>query len=120
MAAEGTRVDAPPAATETPPFLSELPWWARPFRALRHRNYRLYFFGQLVSVVGSWVQSTALMWLAYRLTHQSQWPALVLTAQILPTFFLGAWGGALADRVAKRSLIFGTQAALLVLALLLA
>jgi MFS family permease len=120
MAAEGTSVDAPPAATEAPPFSSDLPWWARPFRALRHRDYRLYFLGQLVSVVGSWVQTTALMWLAYRLTRQSQWPALVATAQILPTFFLGAWGGALADRVAKRALIFGTQAALLVLALLLA
>src|SRR5437899_2510098 len=102
MVAEGTRVDAAPASTEAPPFSPDLPWWALPFRALRHRNYRLYFAGQLVSVVGSWVQTTALMWLAYRLTRQSQWPALVATAQMLPTFFLGAWGGALADRVPKR------------------
>jgi MFS family permease len=106
-------------AAETESFFPALPWWALPFRALRHRNYRLYFLGQLVSVVGSWVQTTALMWLAYRLTGRSQWPALIATAQILPTFFLGAWGGALADRVAKRTLIFTTQAALLALAVLL-
>jgi MFS family permease len=89
------------------------------FRALRHRNYRLYFFGQLISLTGSWVQTAALMWLAYALTGQSQWPALVLAAQVLPTSLLGAWGGILADRWPKRSLIFTTQAALLVLAVLL-
>jgi predicted MFS family arabinose efflux permease len=121
MVAEGTTTDAPTAlpSSEASPFLSELPWWALPFRALRHRNYRLYFLGQLISLVGSWVQTTALMWLAYRLTRQSQWPALVATAQMVPTFFLGAWGGALADRVPKRALIFSTQTALLVLAVLL-
>src|SRR6516162_4147173 len=115
MVADGTA--ASPDQTST--LASGLPWWAVPFRALRHRNYRLYFFGQLVSVTGSWVQTTALMWLAYRLTGRSQWPALILTAQILPTFLLGAWGGALADRVSRRALIFGTQAALLLLAVLL-
>ncbi len=121
MVAEGTTTDPPaaPPLSEAPPFLRELPWWALPFRALRHRNYRLYFIGQFISVIGTWVQATALMWLAYRLTRQSQWPALVATAQMLPTFFLGAWGGALADRVSKRALIFTTQAALLVLAVLL-
>jgi MFS family permease len=117
MAAETESTTASPPSEA--PFFPDLPWWALPFRALRHRNYRLYFFGQLISVVGSWVQNTALMWLAYQLTRQSQWPALVLTAQILPTFFLGAWGGALADRVSKRALILATQTALLVLAVLL-
>jgi MFS family permease len=122
MVAEGTPADAavtsPP--NEVSPFFSALPWWARPFRALRHRNYRLYFFGQLVSLTGSWVQTTALMWLAYRLTRQSEWAGWIATAQILPTALLGAWGGALADRVSKRALIFGTQSALLALALILA
>ncbi len=75
--------------------------------------------GQAISQIGSWVQTTALMWLTWQLTHRSQWPALIATAQILPTFLLGAWGGDLADRVSKRALIFGTQAALLFLALLL-
>src|SRR5919204_10105 len=96
------------------------PWWRNTFRALRHRNYRLYFFGQLVSLVGSWMQTTALTWLAYRLTGGSWWPALVGTAQVLPTFLLGGWGGSLADRWPKRPLIFVCQALFLALALLLA
>jgi MFS family permease len=90
------------------------------FRSLRHRNYRLYFFGQLVSLTGTWMQTTALTWLAFALTHESRWAALVTAAQILPTFVLGAWGGALADRWPKRTLIFLTQAAFLATALVLA
>jgi MFS family permease len=93
---------------------------AATFRSLRHRNYRLYFFGQMVSLTGTWMQNAALVWLAYDLTQESRWAALVNAAQILPTFFFGAWGGALADRRPKRSLIFLTQSAFLVLALLLA
>src|SRR6266508_3819856 len=89
------------------------------FRALRHRNYRLFFLGQMVSVVGSWVQLTALMWLAFQLTGTSRWPALVAAAQLLPGFLLGAWGGALADRLPRRGLIFQSQTLLLVLALAL-
>src|SRR5881296_1706337 len=79
------------------------------FRSLRHRNYRLYFFGQLVSLIGTWMQTTAVTWLAYDLTQQSSWSALVGAATIFPTFVLGAWGGVLADRWSKRSLIFVTQ-----------
>src|SRR6266508_884533 len=90
------------------------------FRALRHRNYRLFFLGQMVSVVGAWMQLTALMWLAFHLTGTSRWPALVAAAQLIPGFLLGAWGGALADRWPRRALIFQTQTALLVLALALA
>jgi MFS family permease len=89
------------------------------FRALRHRNYRLYFWGQFISVTGSWAQSAALTWLAYDLTRESSWPALVGAMQVLPTFVLGAWGGSLADRWPKRSLIFLAQATLLFLAVLL-
>src|SRR5205807_6279247 len=84
------------------------------FRSLRHRNYRLYFFGQLVSLLGTWMQNTALCWLAFDITGQSKWPAFITAAQILPTFLLGPWGGALADRWPKRPLIFWMQAAFLV------
>src|SRR5260370_3357496 len=93
---------------------------ATTFRSVRHRNYRLYFFGQLVSLMGTWMQSTAVSWLAFALTHESKWTALILVAQILPTFFFGGLGGILADRVPKRTLIFCTQSAFLLLALLLA
>ena len=92
----------------------------RTFRALRHRNYRLYFCGQLVSLTGSWVQTTALTWLAWDRTDQALWAGLVVAAQVLPMLLLGPWGGALADRLAKRPLIMATQAGLLVQALGLA
>jgi MFS family permease len=90
------------------------------FRALRHRNYRLYFAGQIVSLTGSWVQTAALTWLAYTLTAGSSLPARVTAAQVVPTLILGVWGGSLADRLPRRSLIFLSQVALLVLALALA
>jgi predicted MFS family arabinose efflux permease len=91
----------------------------RTFRSLRHRNYRLYFVGQLVSLVGSWTQITALTWLAHEQTHQIKWPAFLAAVQIGPTFILGPWGGALADRVSRRGLILRTQAAFLTCALIL-
>jgi MFS family permease len=112
---DDSETDAKPASAAR-----GLSGWALTFRSLRHRNYRLYFFGQLVSLTGTWMQQAALTWLAYELTHLSKWPALIATAQILPTFVFGLWGGALADRWPKRSLIFATQAAFLLLALLLA
>src|SRR5947209_11359245 len=89
------------------------------FRALRHRNYRLYFAGQFVSLTGSWVQAAALTWVAYALTGSNAFTGLVGAAQSLPTLALGIWGGSLADRLPRRRLIFATQALLLTLALLL-
>ena len=81
----------------------------RTFRSLRHRDYRLYFVGQLVSLIGSWTQVTALMWLAHEQTQQAKWPAFLVAAQIGPTLLLGAFGGALADRMPMRRLIARTQ-----------
>jgi len=91
----------------------------RTFRSLRHRNYRLYFAGQLVSLIGSWTQITALMWLAHAQTHEAKWPAFLAAVQIGPTFFLGPWGGILADRVSRQALIVRTQTAFLLCALAL-
>jgi MFS family permease len=95
-------------------------WRLNTFSALRHRNYRLYFFGQLISLLGSWVQTTALMSLAYDLGQKASWPTTVAAAQLLPTLVLGAWAGSLVDRWPKRAMIFVTQTLQLVLALLLA
>lgn len=64
-----------------------------------------------MSLVGTWMQTTALMWLTFELTGQSTWPAAIAAAQLLPTFFFGIWGGWAADRWPKRSLILATQAA---------
>ena len=97
-----------------------IPWFGRTFRSLRHVNYRLYFVGQLISLTGSWMQTAALVWLAYALTGESKWPALVMIAHILPAFLLGAWGGYLADRCCKRTLVLRTQLAFLAIAVLLA
>ena len=89
------------------------------FRSLRHRNYRRYFLGQAVSFTGSWMQSAALMWLLYDRTGDPRWPSWILVAQVGPTLLLGTWGGGLADRYPKRQLIFITQLAFLVHALVL-
>lgn len=113
-----------PSSNEVPvpeplPVQPGTPFRFSTFQALRHRNYRLFFFGQLVSLVGTWMQWTAMMWLAYQLTHQSTWPAWVAAALLWPTFLLGPWSGALADRFPKRTLLFWTQVALLCNALVL-
>ncbi len=92
----------------------------RTFRSLAHRNYRLYFFGQLVSFTGSWIQTTALMWLVYELTNDPGWPAYLLVAQVGPTLLVGPLGGAVADRFPKRRVILATQVAFLLNATALA
>lgn len=81
------------------------------FRALRHRDYRLYYFGQGLSLIGSWMQTTALAWLAYNLTGQSSWTAAVAIGMILPTAILAPLAGILADRVPKRGLVLASQTA---------
>jgi MFS family permease len=90
------------------------------FRSLRHRDYRRYFYGQIVSFTGSWMQSAALMWLMYDRTGDPRWPSWLLVAQVGPTLLFGPLGGALADRVPKRDLVIRTQTAFLVNAALLA
>ncbi|MCS6864988.1 MAG: MFS transporter [Gemmataceae bacterium] len=92
---------------------------ATTFRSLRHRHYRRYFTGQIVSFVGTWMQSAALMWLMYDRTHDPRWPSWLIVAQIGPTILLGPWGGALADRNPKRQLVFTTQSAFLLNAIAL-
>ena len=72
--------------------------WRHTFRALRHRNYRLFFWGQLVSLVGTWMQSLAQAWLVYRLTGSSAQLGLVGFAGQIPVFLLGPLGGVVADR----------------------
>lgn len=101
-------------ATTTPHTL------ARTFRSLRHRDYRLYFAGQLVSLTGTWMQNAALAWLAYDLTGQSKWTAFVAVAQVVPTFAVGFVGGFLADRFPRRGVLVATQLAFLATALALA
>jgi MFS family permease len=89
-------------------------------RALRHRNYRLLFFAQLISVAGVWMQSTAQGWLVHRLTDSPFWLGMVAAAQSLPVILLSVAAGALADRVPKRQVLLITQSIAMVCALTLA
>lgn len=84
---------------------------SRAFRALHTRNYRLFFFGQVVSVSGTWMQSVAQAWLVLKLTNSGTVLGLVLALQTLPLLLGGAWGGVLADRFDKRRVLVITQAA---------
>ncbi|NTV73215.1 MAG: MFS transporter, partial [Holophaga sp.] len=79
-------------------------------RSLGFRNFRLFFTGQLVSLVGTWMQSVALSWLVYRITGQATLLGLVAFASQAPIFLLGSFGGVLADRVDPRRLLVITQA----------
>jgi MFS family permease len=100
--------------------VSRLKAFARsPFRALVVRNYRLFFFGQIVSVSGTWMQSVAQAWLVLKLSNNGALLGLVIALQMLPVMLVGAWGGLIADRFDKRKVLVGTQVAAAGLALLL-
>lgn len=93
---------------------------ASPFRSLHHRNVRVYFFGLLLSNVGTWLQFTATSLLIYRINNRATDAGLNTMFQFLPMLVLGAWAGGFADRHDRRTITMWTQAALLVQAVLLA
>ena len=95
----------------------ELP---RALRALTHRNYRLFFVGQLISLIGTWMQSVGEMWLVYRLTHSSLLLGTAGFFSQIPVFLLAPLGGVLADSRDRRNILVGTQTAAMVLAGILA
>ncbi|MFZ5428434.1 MAG: MFS transporter [Thermodesulfobacteriota bacterium] len=90
------------------------------FRSFRHRNYRLFFWGQLGSLTGTWMQSTAQGWLVYRLTGSSFWLGLVSFCALLPVLLFSLAGGALADRFPKRTILLAVQTAAMIQAVALA
>lgn len=89
------------------------------FAALGTPNYRRYFVGQAVSLVGTWMQTVAQAWLVLQITGSGTALGLVAAAQFLPVLLLAPYGGLLADRADKRRLLIATQAALGALALAL-
>ena len=93
---------------------------AHGFRALRNRNYRLFWFGQMVSVAGTWMQDTALALLVLNLTHSPFALGLTMTIRYLPALFFSLFGGVIADRLPKRTTLIVTQTLQLVIALALA
>jgi MFS family permease len=90
------------------------------FQALHHRNFRLWFIGQLISLVGTWMQTIAQNWLVYQLTGSARDLGLVNFVGAIPLVPLTLYAGLIADRFEKRKVIFLTQASMMVLAFLLA
>src|SRR3974390_545882 len=90
------------------------------FASLRHRNFRLFFAGQLVSLIGTWMQNTAQGWLVYQLTGSKLLLGVVAAVGSTPMMLFSIWGGSVADRHAKRTIILYTQTAMMVLAFVFA
>jgi len=90
------------------------------FEAIRYRNFRLFLFGQIVSVTGSWMQTVAQSWLVFRLTHSSFLLGLVSFVGLFPVFVLSLAGGVAADRYPRRILVIITQSLQMVQAFILA
>src|SRR5947209_6765759 len=91
----------------------------RTFSSLRIRNFRLYFFGQMVSLSGTWMQGVAQSWLVLKLTGSGTSLGLVSALAFLPVLVFGPWGGVIADRFPKRRVLVATQVLSAVLALVL-
>src|SRR5271156_3140281 len=96
------------------------PTWSITMSALRHRNFQLFFSGQLISLIGTWMQSVAQSWLVYRLTGSALLLGSVGFASQIPVFLFAPLGGIAADRFNRRYIVIGTQVVSMLLAFILA
>jgi MFS family permease len=94
--------------------------WRQTFAGLQHRNYRVWFCGQLVSLFGTWMQVTAQGFLVYQLTRSARYLGFVGFAAGVPTWAFTLYGGVVADRFSRRSLMVVTQSVMMALAFILA
>ena len=92
----------------------------RTFRALHHRNYRLYFGGQSISLIGTWMQQLAMSWLTYRLTHSTVLLGVVGFSSLIPSFLLAPFAGVLIDRWERYRVMIITQILAMIQAVVLA
>ena len=93
----------------------------RTFRSLRnHRNYRLFFSGQVVSLAGTWMQNVALAWFVVELTHSAVAVGFLAFCRFIPFTIFGLYAGVLADRLDNRRLVIATQAAQMLVSIALA
>ena len=113
--AEDAALEVDRAAPAAPPSV-----WGRTFAALQYPNYRLWFMGQLVSLVGTWMQTTAQGFPVFELTRSPAYLGYVGFAAGAPSLLLMLFGGVVADRVPRRNLLVITQTTMLVLAFILA
>src|SRR5229473_692014 len=115
MAATPERGDDVPALVlqEVSTEQDAAPGWAmgvpHTFRALRHRNFRLFISGQIISLVGTWMQNVAQSWLVYRLTHSELLLGTAWFCGQIAVFALGPLGGLAADRYSRHKLVILTQ-----------
>lgn len=93
---------------------------ANTFRAFRNRNYTLFFCGQSVSQIGTWMQRTAVSWLVYTITHSTFMLGAAVFAAQFPSFLFSLYGGIISDRYSRYKILLITQAASMVQAILLA
>jgi MFS family permease len=100
--------------------LAAQPKWATTLRALRHRNFQLFFAGQLISLTGTWMQSVAQAWLVYRMTKSALLLGSVGFASQIPVFLFAPIGGITADRTNRQRLVIATQTCSMILAGVLA
>jgi len=105
---------APPSSTPAVPF--QTAGWRKVFIALRHRNFRLFFCGQFISLIGTWMDKTAEGWLVYQLTGSKMLLGVIAAAGTAPMLVFSFWGGSLADRLPKRSILVVTQSCSMCLA----
>src|ERR1043166_5653450 len=94
--------------------------WRTTFAALRHRNFRLFFAGQLISLVGTWMQNTAQGWLVYQLTGSKMLLGVVAAVGSAPMMLFSIWGGSVADRFPKRRIVICTQTTMMISAFIFA
>jgi MFS family permease len=117
-----TSKDDPPvgASAAKPKPAGSLSRFSLAVRALRHRNFQLFFSGQLISLIGTWMQNVAQSWLVYRLTGSSLLLGSVGFASQIPVFLLAPVGGTVADRYSRHRIVIATQVASMTLAFILA
>jgi MFS family permease len=92
----------------------------RTFASLKHRNFRLFFSGQLISLIGTWMQNTAQGWLVYQLTGSKILLGTVAAVGSAPMLLFSIWGGSVADRHSKRNIVLITQTCAMLLAFVFA
>ena len=102
------------------PALQKTAWLPATLRALRHRNFQLFFSGQLISLIGTWMQSIAESWLVYRLTGSALLLGAAGFASQIPVFLVAPLGGIVADRFNRQRIVIGTQISSMILALVFA
>src|SRR5512138_1548865 len=90
------------------------------FSAMRHRNFQLYFGGQLISNIGTWMQVIAQGWVVYQIGHSELTLGLVAFASAIPNLLISPWGGVVVDRMSRRRLLMMTQSGAMVLAFVMA